>query len=124
MTLRDGGRCRFPGCENRIVDGHHIVHWARGGTTCIENLLSACRYHHRLLHEGGAIVDADGDDFVWRDREGQVIEPVPQRPPATPLLTDGIDPFAACAKRDSWYPIDWPYVIEVRTDQLGWVPTT
>ena len=30
---RDGCRCRFPGCESRRIDLHHIVHWANGGST-------------------------------------------------------------------------------------------
>ena len=30
LRLRDRG-CRFPGCTNRHVDGHHVVPWARGG---------------------------------------------------------------------------------------------
>ena len=124
MTLRDGGRCRFPGCDNTIVDGHHIVHWAHGGTTCIDNVISACRRHHTLLHEGRATVEIAGDDFIWRDRDGQIIEPAPPRPLGPPLSTDEIDPFAACAKNDSWYPIAWPYVIEVRADQLGWATKT
>src|SRR6185503_9063817 len=32
LRLRDRG-CRFPGCTNRHVDGHHVVPWARGGAT-------------------------------------------------------------------------------------------
>ena len=124
MTIRDGGRCRFPGCENRIVDGHHIVAWVHGGTTCIDNVVSACRRHHVWVHEGGATVELAGEEFIWRDRDGRIIEPVPPRPAAAPLLTEAIDPFAACAKNDSWDPIDWSYVIEVRADQLGWVPAT
>jgi Domain of unknown function (DUF222) len=30
LHLRDRG-CRFPGCTNRMVDGHHVLPWARGG---------------------------------------------------------------------------------------------
>lgn len=53
LQLRDGG-CRFPGCTHtRYVDGHHILHWADGGETSLDNLVLLCRYHHRLVHEGG-----------------------------------------------------------------------
>ena len=31
MAVRDRG-CRFPGCSNVIIDGHHIEHWCRGGS--------------------------------------------------------------------------------------------
>jgi hypothetical protein len=30
---RDQGRCRFPGCQSRRTDLHHVVHWANGGRT-------------------------------------------------------------------------------------------
>ncbi len=53
LQARDGG-CRFPGCTHtRFVDGHHIQHWADGGETSLDNLVLLCRYHHRLVHEGG-----------------------------------------------------------------------
>ena len=53
LQARDGG-CRFPGCTHtRFIDGHHIQHWADGGETSLENLVLLCRYHHRLVHEGG-----------------------------------------------------------------------
>ena len=53
LAVRDG-RCQFPGCErHRFVDAHHIVHWARGGPTSLDNLVLLCRHHHRLVHEGG-----------------------------------------------------------------------
>ena len=48
LRLRDGG-CRFPGCTNRHVDGHHVVPWARGGVTALENLCSLCRRHHTFV---------------------------------------------------------------------------
>ena len=52
LTIRDGG-CQFPGCcESRYVDGHHIKHWADGGETKLDNLVTLCRYHHRELHKG------------------------------------------------------------------------
>jgi hypothetical protein len=33
---RDHCRCRFPGCESRCVDLHHIQHWIRGRVTVYE----------------------------------------------------------------------------------------
>jgi hypothetical protein len=52
LEIRDGG-CRFPGCGLPFTEGHHITHWADGGETSLENCVLLCRYHHRLMHEGG-----------------------------------------------------------------------
>lgn len=52
LRTRDAG-CRFPGCTHqRHVDAHHIEHWADGGETKLSNLVTLCRLHHRLVHEG------------------------------------------------------------------------
>ena len=52
LMIRDGG-CQFPGCcETRYTEGHHIKHWADGGETKLDNLVTLCRYHHRELHKG------------------------------------------------------------------------
>jgi len=62
LHARDQG-CRFPGCgERRVVSAHHVRHWVHGGPTDIHNLLELCRFHHRLVHEGGwsAALDRHG----------------------------------------------------------------
>ncbi|MEH6451103.1 MAG: DUF222 domain-containing protein [Oleispira sp.] len=52
LAIRDGC-CQFPGCcETRFVEGHHIKHWAHGGDTKLDNLVTLCRYHHGELHRG------------------------------------------------------------------------
>lgn len=49
--------CQFPGCcATRHLDGHHIVHWAVGGTTEIDNLAVLCTLHHRVVHEDGCFI--------------------------------------------------------------------
>src|SRR5262245_28951017 len=73
LKRRDGG-CRFPGCVNtRFVDGHHIVHWADGGETSLDNLVLLCRHHHTLLHEGGYGVVREGHDFVFWRADGTIV---------------------------------------------------
>ncbi|MEX2133078.1 MAG: DUF222 domain-containing protein, partial [Acidimicrobiia bacterium] len=50
---RDGG-CRFPGCERILwLQVHHLEHWADGGPTNLDNLITLCGFHHRLIHNEG-----------------------------------------------------------------------
>lgn len=73
LQVRDG-HCRFPGCTNTRVDAHHIVHWADGGETRLDNLLLLCRHHHRLLHEGGFTCERlPGGRIVFRGPRGREI---------------------------------------------------
>lgn len=52
LMERDGV-CQFPGCsESRNLDCHHVVHWADGGETSLDNLVMLCRFHHARLHQG------------------------------------------------------------------------
>jgi hypothetical protein len=81
LQLRDQG-CRFPGCTNTRIDSHHVVPWSRGGETKLGNLVSACRKHHRYLHELGFRVEprADGS-FAFFAPAGWEVKPVPPPPP-------------------------------------------
>ena len=46
--------CQFPGCsQDRYVEGHHVVHWAKGGETRLDNLVLLCSRHHQAVHEFG-----------------------------------------------------------------------
>jgi Domain of unknown function (DUF222) len=78
LESRDRG-CRFPGCAAaRAVDAHHIVHWANGGPTSLDNPVQLCRHHHhRLLHEGRYTVTKQGADFVFRRPDGRRIRHIP-----------------------------------------------
>jgi len=53
LKVRDG-HCQWPGCEREAsrCDGHHLVHWADGGETNLDNLVLLCKRHHRMVHEG------------------------------------------------------------------------
>mgnify|MGYP001553102978 CR=1 FL=1 len=88
-ALRSRDRhCRFPGCtRTRWLDGHHIVHWADGGETSLENLVSLCHHHHRLVHEGGFGVHRDTDgELCFTTPAGALIPTaVPGRPLHRPL---------------------------------------
>lgn len=62
LVVRDGG-CAWPGCDRPPgrTDAHHIVHWAHGGDTCVENLVLLCRAHHTKVHEHRWTVKLTGD---------------------------------------------------------------
>lgn len=60
--------CRYPGCtHDKWLDAHHVVHWADGGETSLENTVLLCSKHHRLLHEGGFEIRR-GPTGDWRFR--------------------------------------------------------
>jgi hypothetical protein len=54
LHARHGG-CQWPGCDRPAswTAAHHIKHWARGGSTDLDNLVLLCHRHHWLVHEGG-----------------------------------------------------------------------
>jgi hypothetical protein len=53
LDHRNGG-CTWKGCVAPAswTDAHHIVHWADGGATSLDNLVLLCRRHHTATHEG------------------------------------------------------------------------
>jgi Domain of unknown function (DUF222)/HNH endonuclease len=78
---RDKCRCRFPGCESRRVDLHHIQYWSHGGRTKLTNLVSLCRYHHMLVHERGYLIAAARDGtFAFYRPDGTAIAASPALP--------------------------------------------
>lgn len=73
VAARDRG-CAHPGCNRppSWCEVHHIHAWEHGGATTLDNLVMACRAHHRLLHHSEWIVRiSDGlPEFVppaWID---------------------------------------------------------
>jgi hypothetical protein len=54
VQVRDRG-CVWPGCHRPASWGevHHLRHWAQGGSTDVDNLVTICRAHHWKVHEGG-----------------------------------------------------------------------
>jgi Domain of unknown function (DUF222)/HNH endonuclease len=74
VVVRDR-HCRFPGCDRPQTwcDAHHIVHWARGGPTSVDNLLLLCRRHHTLIHgpSGFRLVMENGRPVFHRPDGGR-----------------------------------------------------
>ena len=75
LLARDGG-CRFrrsdrpqERCDRPAewCDGHHVQYQSLRGPHILINLALLCRFHHRMVHEGGwrIVLGADGElDFV------------------------------------------------------------
>jgi hypothetical protein len=76
LATRDGG-CQFPGCcESRYTEGHHIKHWADGGETKLDNLVTLCRYHHRELHKGSFFLSVKPESHVLAAKKSKDDKPV------------------------------------------------
>ena len=89
LEARDRG-CRFPGCGLRFTDAHHVRHWADGGETKLENLISLCRFHHRLVHEEGYTVHFPrGERPYFLDPRMRLLPDVP--PPPSPLPQEPVE---------------------------------
>ena len=77
---RDRG-CRFPGCvATAHLQIHHVVHWAHGGRTDLDNLVSLCPFHHDAHHAGEFGIRGDANvlgGLVFTARGGFPIGPGP-----------------------------------------------
>jgi len=57
--------CQFPGCEStRWLQAHHIVHWAKGGETSVDNGVLLCSHCHARVHEEGWQIDRAPSDAM------------------------------------------------------------
>ena len=119
LKRRDHGMCRFPGCcATRRLHAHHVVHWANGGPTELDNLILLCSRHHTSVHEGGWNVIAVGGRFGFADPAGNLsqipvlTDPTPQLQLPVPESGSGengsAEPLAASGER---YDID--YAIDI-----------
>jgi hypothetical protein len=70
LVARDQ-HCVFPGCTRlpEACDAHHVIHWADGGPTSLDNLALLCRRHHTTVHQ-----------TAWR----LGIDPITRRPAWSP----------------------------------------
>jgi 5-methylcytosine-specific restriction endonuclease McrA len=108
---RDRG-CRFPGCDVRFGQGHHLRHWADGGPTTLSNLALLCRRHHRAVHEEGYQV-ARGPDGTLRFRRPDG-RPLPEVPPPAAVPGDPVRVLRACHDSIGLH-------VDARTARPGWL---
>jgi hypothetical protein len=125
LDRRDGG-CRFPGCTSRFCDAHHVVHWADGGATRLDNLVLLCRRHHRAVHEEGFRIELAAGGAAVRVLRPDGVE-LPAVPPAP---VQPLDPVAALMREHESFGLDigaWtavPHWLGERLDvsqAIGWV---
>ena len=95
---RDRG-CRFPGCSaTSHLQVHHILHWAIGGTTDLDNLVALCPFHHDAHHGGQFGISGDPNDpagLVFTAPGGFPIIPILPIPAYPPLRESTADPEPA-----------------------------
>jgi hypothetical protein len=75
VELRDK-TCVFTGCEAPAwwCDVHHLLHWADGGETSLENSALLCERHHTKVHHGFRIErDDDGRWRTWRPDGSEIV---------------------------------------------------
>ncbi|MHB8571515.1 MAG: HNH endonuclease signature motif containing protein [Candidatus Dormibacteria bacterium] len=131
LQARDG-TCRFPGCAVPATDaqGHHLRHWADGGPTRLDNLVTLCRFHHRRLHEGAFTITPGAGGWICL-RDGR---PFPSTRPGVDPVTGGARTLAARAldaglslgsesarALDAGAPIDLAWATRAIADECAWL---
>jgi len=93
---RDKSRCRFPGCNSRRTDIHHLIGWAQGGETRLPDLILLCEAHHVIVHALGYLISASPDGaFAFTRPDGQPLPNAPALPGS-----DGDGDLARCHDAD------------------------
>jgi 5-methylcytosine-specific restriction endonuclease McrA len=123
---RDKGRCQFPGCQSRRTDIHHIIPWAKGGTTRLRDLILLCEAHHVIVHAlGWLITPARTGGFTFTRPDGQPMPNGPSLPGSdgdltschdAQITTDTIIPAGLGDKLDLDLAI-WACFANARIDQ-------
>ena len=117
LRVRDGG-CRFPGCDrSRYVHAHHIRHWADGGETHLDNLVTLCSQHHRQVHEGGYGVRMHEGEIRFFRPDGREIPPAGKTHPG---CFRGNTPQANGAQRLAAYNAARGVAIDAKTARCRW----
>jgi len=122
---RDRG-CRVPGCGMRFVQIHHIQHVEDLGETESYNLLSLCRRHHKLHHQGELGIEGDADvagGVTFTDARGRPLadraKPSPPNGPP-PKSDSGYEHPSGGRLNPMWTGLGWAHPNALkRRRQLG-----
>jgi hypothetical protein len=101
LRLRDA-KCTFPNCNNHSLDNDadHILAWADGGGTGVDNLGQPCPKHHRLKHT-----------TAWRP-----VGATRDAPPGWISPTGRAYP----SEHQDWEPPHWPEPPPLPQSDQGW----
>jgi hypothetical protein len=117
LRERDNCRCRFPGCHRRATQAHHIRWWIYDGETSLDNLISLCGAHHRLIHQHGYQIGTPAPGvFTFYRPDGQQIPDSPPLPQPNGQLHEQHDAeITADTIIPPWYGerLDLDYAIAV-----------
>ena len=85
LNARDHG-CIVCGAPPAICEAHHIIHWADGGTTCLDNFALLCKRDHIAVHNGHLTIQiVNGHPHATRPTWANPNPPPPRRqPPQSP----------------------------------------
>jgi hypothetical protein len=65
VMMRDGHRCRVPGCRSTNIDVHHLLPEEMGGSHDESNLLTLCEGHHLAVHRRKLIIKGAAPDVAF-----------------------------------------------------------
>jgi uncharacterized protein DUF222 len=91
LVVHRDKHCVFAGCDapHYWCDLHHLVEWALGGETSLDNSALLCERHHTKLHHGYRVErQPDGRWRTWRP-DGTEIHLIQPRQPDQPLARAG-----------------------------------
>ena len=76
LTARYGGLCAAAGCGNRSTVVHHVLPWAQGGQTDLDDMIAICEHTHNDIHMGQRTIALKDGSRVgprgWVDRTPRV----------------------------------------------------
>ena len=67
--------CQRPGCHAppRYCEVHHVIAWAKGAVTSVQNSILLCWHDHDWVHSKDVTITRTGDRWRFTDRHGQPI---------------------------------------------------
>ncbi|TDO47332.1 HNH endonuclease [Kribbella sp. VKM Ac-2527] len=99
LNARDKG-CVVCGAPPAMCEAHHLVHWAEGGPTRVDNLVLLCKRHHIDVHHGHwTITITNGHPVLSRP---DWATPEPTRTPTRTRTTTPTKAQAPTPAPDPW----------------------